>query len=466
MRSRKHDTAASTVLTASAANHFLPSRLFVCTLASAAIGIALGGCGGGYRAKQNQMAVLCSEGRYGEARDVAFAPETESAYGSNNTLLLELERGTTSLAADSPQAALDALNKAEELCAWNYDKSAGDVFVQWVVNDASTTYLAKPSEDLYVNTFKALSHLQMGKIENGAAVECRRQMDKQQNLRALHDKFLSSVKSGTDKELVAKASSNTEVHLDGTGEFVDSPLGCFVSAVTYMHHGEPDAQRFACRRLMDTIQRYGPAIGNVQADHFAHLSTMQPQDGNVMIVAFSGRAPELYSQDIDLPIIDSTYSIPFPKCRRIESPITSAELVFADGTRQALDLVEDMSAVAAENFKRNEDTIYYRTLLRIAAKAAIVTVTAIGVQQSTESDGWTAAVAAAGLLYIVATENADLRSWVTIPGQARVKVLKLPPGEHDLKVVYQGNGSTHEVAWQKVNVANSGLTTLIARCPQ
>jgi hypothetical protein len=69
----------------------------------------------------------------------------------------------------------------------------------------------------------------------------------------------------------------------------------------------------------------------------------------------------------------------------------------------------------------------------------------------------------AGLAVIAATEEADLRSWVFLPGQARVGLLKLPPGEHRVRVIYEApsGGAIYATAWETINVSEAGLASIV-----
>ncbi|MBK8127782.1 MAG: hypothetical protein IPK53_02225 [bacterium] len=65
-----------------------------------------------------------------------------------------------------------------------------------------------------------------------------------------------------------------------------------------------------------------------------------------------------------------------------------------------------------------------------------------------------------------ATEAADTRSWETLPDQIFVADFQLPPGEHDLRVVFEDGSGTAVVRSDlpKVNIRAGELTVLRARC--
>jgi hypothetical protein len=111
--------------------------------------------------------------------------------------------------------------------------------------------------------------------------------------------------------------------------------------------------------------------------------------------------------------------------------------------------------------------IYTRTLIRYAIKAGVsVALTEAARRGAADhNQGWVQlAGVVAGLAVLGATEHADLRCWVFLPGQARVGLMKLNPGPHRVRVVYEGfnGGTVYASPWQDVDVSESGLTSVVA----
>lgn len=65
-----------------------------------------------------------------------------------------------------------------------------------------------------------------------------------------------------------------------------------------------------------------------------------------------------------------------------------------------------------------------------------------------------------------ATEAADTRSWETLPDKIFVADFQLPPGEHDLQVMYEDGGGMTVLRYDlpKVSIEAGELTVLRARC--
>lgn len=435
-----------------------------------AVCLGLGGC----REFANQRAVLegyASAGQYQDAAAYLDDPKVHAQYGSKNQVLWQMDRGAVAQALGDSDTAVQLLNEAEGTIEVQREKTLGDVVGQWVINDTAAKYIAEPYEDIYINVVKTLAQLQAGRVQGGASVEVRRMASKADQLRDQYVKYEKELKSQGGSALEQSAG------LVGTGtggEFVESPLGTYLTAVTFMKTGDQEFQRVAGKRLLDSIRLQQSLIGPVREEDFAGLPEMNPADANVLIVALSGQGPTKFAEKVG-PIPLGTVPVYFelPQLRTYPSEVAAAKLEIEDGTggaaeSKSLALVEDLSSVAVENHKRALPAIYARTLIRYMAKAGIsVALTEAARKQAHDNDqGWVQlAGVLAGLVVIGATEEADLRCWIFLPGQARVGLMKLPPGAHRVRVVYESysGGAAYATEWQTINVTERGLSSVVTR---
>jgi hypothetical protein len=61
-----------------------------------------------------------------------------------------------------------------------------------------------------------------------------------------------------------------------------------------------------------------------------------------------------------------------------------------------------------------------------------------------------------------------LRSWIFLPGQARVSALKLPVGSQRIRVAYTSptGGTLYTTDWHEVDVSPANLATIITHFPR
>ncbi len=450
---------------------------------------------------------LYAHGRFDQAAAVLDSEEAQKLYGRNEQLLYFLDRGAIALATGDNQAAIANLERAEALMESRFELSASEQAAQWLINDTARPYLGEPYESMYVNVLKLLAHLREGRVSGGATVEARRLASKADMLRARYLQYEEALyeEGGAGLQRAAETSSSASGGLISTnraGEFIESPLGTFLTAVTFMHAGEASHQEVAARRLLDSLRLQRGLVGPVNPADFQGLGERAPQPGDVLIVALSGRGPTKRAERIGpIPVFDWPVYFELPvlygggsevaASRLILQPITpgqpapdavsrAAEAVHA-GPGYApqvipLALIEDMAAVATENHRRQLPLIYTRALLRSSLKAGASFAATQAVRRNTRdgrrSSGDDLAVLGsviAGLAFVALTERADLRSWVFLPGQAHVGLINLRPGAYRVRVEYlsAGGGVLYATDWSTITIPPPGsaggadLTTIV-----
>ncbi|MCC6320366.1 MAG: hypothetical protein IT438_02895 [Phycisphaerales bacterium] len=410
----------------------------------AAAALSASGCTDPFLTHRKTLETLHAEGRFDEAAALMDSPDGRALYGDKNRLLLWLDRGSVALAQHDPARTITELEKAEDFMEVRREPTAGDEIAKWLLNDTAAPYYGEPYEEQYVNVLKLLAQLEQGNLDGGATVEARRMAGKADVLR---DRYLRSVNEADKKgeDLIAGFSppSLGQRYANPDGEFVESTLGVFLTAVTFMMTGDPGGQSVAARRLMTDIDAQRGLIGPVRAGDFASLSDLRPGRVNTLIVALSGRGPTKEPVRFGpIPIYTYTVYFELPELRGGSAEAARARVLIDDGATatQELAFIEDMRSVATENHRRQLPLIYTRAFIRSSLKAAAVAVGTEAARKGAGSHDARTAIELAGiiggLLFVSQTERADLRCWTFLPGQAHVGLLDLPPGEHTVKVEY------------------------------
>ncbi|HZW07595.1 MAG TPA: hypothetical protein VFF65_10770 [Phycisphaerales bacterium] len=440
-------------------------RTSILLIALAALLCVLSGCA--FQQHREELAQLHASGRDDEALALLESPQTRKLYGDQDRLLYLLDHGALMLQCGRPEQALAELEQAEQIMDYGGRRGPGDELTEWLINDTAAPYVGEPYESIYVNVLKLLAQLTradqgsmgaagtgaQGVISGGATVEARRAAAKADFLRqrfaASQEKLNSEVRSRADDPHAAEAyDPSIRASATTAGRFIESPLGTYLTAVTFMKSGDTDLQQVAGRRLSDSIQQQGRLIGDVDPAAFSSLGSLRPADANVLLVAFSGVGPTKVVQRVG-PIPIFTYPLYFelPVLRSVRSPVVRvrATLTPHDPSEAnppqivELNLVENLSRVAEENHRRQLPQIYQRTLIRasIRSAAAVVGTEALRRSSSRHSrHGVEIAGAIGGLLAMTAIERADTRCWVFLPGQAHVALAKLPAGSFDATIEY------------------------------
>ena len=411
--------------------------------AIAVIGICAiaAGCATPFQEHRDRIDDLADHGRYDEVIAVLESEPGRAFYEDRNRLLYYLDLGLARFADGDDQGAIVALTTAEAIMDTRFEENAGDVFAKLVLNDTLAAYLGEPYEDIDCNVFKMLAQLEQGVIQGGATVEARRLASKVDLLR---DQYLEITHKITEDDRAggraSLAGAPSVVATAKAGEFIASPLGEFLTAVTYMLTGDPSNQAVAARRLLQAIDAQGDLIGPVDPEPFVSLETLRPSDANALAVAFAGPGPRKRALRVGpIPIYDTPIYFELPV---LENPPSETAQVLVVVEREAgstaeapLHLIEDMARVAQVNHERQLPQVYLRTLLRTASKSVALTLATQSVHRSDRHDGAQLAVLLGGLAIMAVTEKADLRCSRLLPGQAYVGLLDLKPGAH--RIVYR-----------------------------
>lgn len=453
-------------------------------VALAACVAGAGGCVSAFTTHRQQLEALHAQGRYDIAATALDDPAVKAKYGEKDVLLYWLDRGSIALANHNPGAAVDWLDRAESYMEVNREPSAGETFAQWLINDTAAPYYGSSYEELYVNVFKLVAQLEAGQIEGGATVEARRMAGKADVLR---DRYLRTrevvAKEGDSRVRASLGGGGVPGGAGGTvevsqgGQFIDSTLGDFLTAVTFMKDGDRDNQRVAGKRLATAIQSQSTLQQGVAAGSFDTIGELSPETVNVLFVALSGRGPTKVAERVGpIPVYEWPVYFELPVLRGGSEEAASVRIVAADPATAQINpagapmaKVEDMRAVAEENFRRELPLIYARTVLRSSLKAAGSFAATEAVRQQAHGRGNQGLVqlgmVVAGLAFVALTEQADLRSWVFLPARADAALLKLPPGRHRLRAEFLSatGGVLYAGPWREIEVGGGekALTTVV-----
>lgn len=442
-------------------------RRFAAVIGFVALVLVCAACERGAIAYQARLEGLHRAGRYEEAAQLLFDEKTERDYGGKDWLLLRLERGAVALATGDSQRAITALEEAESVSAYNYRDTPQELFTKWALNDRDAPYRAQPYEDIYVSVLATLAYLASGQVEGRATVAARRTLDKAQFLREAHERYLTHIIDRDTGQFVRTYSASRAPRRGDQMAYVDSPLGTYLATVLFMQARDRENQRVAGAYLLDAIETQRGLIGRVNVDHFRQLPIKDKPARSLLVVAFSGRGPTKRAVQVPVEGGAASFSIPFPQLYSTPSAVREARVEIEGLGVFPLHLIEDMSLVAAENYRRAEPLIYARTLARIGIKAGLVAGAAYGVGQSTGSRDWRNVAILTGALLIWATERADLRAWVFLPGQARVGLIEVPDSVVRARVIYDVSlGGEQATPWREFTVEDDGFATLIAHTPR
>ncbi|WP_110992058.1 COG3014 family protein [Pseudomonas sichuanensis] len=305
-------------------------------------------------------------------------------------------------------------------------------FGSYVVNDKVRRYEGYDYEKVMLTTQMALNLLAQNDFD-GARVAIRKSHEREAIIAELRDKaYLKREEQAQEdgiKTEVADLKGYPVATLDAP-EVVNlknsyqSAFSHYLAGFVYEALGEKGLAAPGYRMAAE-LRPKTPLLEQalLQLDG----NSASPAQSDVLFVVQSGLAPARDSMSIPLPlVIDENLVITplsFPVIREDRST-AHLDALQLDGRPLALTLLNSTSAMSRRALRDDMPGIILRTSARAVSRT-------LAQKKLNEKDPL------AGLIFGIASmvlENADTRTWRTLPDQTQVARLRLKPGEHQLNL--------------------------------
>ena len=393
-----------------------------------------------------------------------------------------LDRGYMMHVAGRWQESNEAFELAENRAEDLYTKSISSAAASLVTSDLALPYRSTPHELQFIQYYRALNYLALGTPDD-ALVEARKA-----------NEYLSRYAAETQGQEKFRQDAFlqyfTGLLYESRGEANDAIVSMRDAWNRYGEYQEaygegappwlaPDyfavAEYMGSQTDLDDLVRLDSTIADRAAEGGADNTVVYFECGfvpyresvNITLPIFSGSSPDRattaakyvssYSHDIyayeqSKVKLDHVLSFAFPKLVDIPATISHCELVLPTGETLRAEPAINLAAVAANDFRRRIPGILLKTVARALAKEA----TRKAAKKEDETLGWIVN------MVNVATEQADTRGWLLLPGRIYMLKTELPAGTHELTARFYGpSGELVEEATQTVNIS-SGSTSFAA----
>jgi hypothetical protein len=452
---------------------FVPARWGFFTsiqfLVAVAVFVLLAGCGPSVNRYLLIEASLRAHDPKGADAIVALA---EKDYGEKSRVLYGMDRGMTLHLAGDYQQSNAVLEQAEEELDRLYTRKIRTESLAFMTNDTALFYEGDPYEQVLINVLKALNYAVLGEWQD-ALVEARR-IDHRLN-----------VLSDQTKEKNAYRGDGFARYLSGilyesTGD-VNNAFIAYRNAYETFEATRAWSHTAVPSQLQADLLRTAEALHFTQelAD-YQHLfpdtrwdtSQSLQQLAQVVVISYNGRAPRKEDQFLDLPIslgalqlvlLNRGFSQPNRQSNqamdtvlyglngrvvRVALPrlvpqktavlVDRVSLVSGDGTRvtRNTELVHNVTALADKALSERMAGITAKALARTATKFMVAEGFTRGSQQLAGKDAGPWVGLLVGLLakgWAVASEEADKRSWQTLPDEIHLARVWVPPGRYQME---------------------------------
>jgi hypothetical protein len=411
----------------------------------------------------------------------AIVQRSEKEYGEKSRLLYGMDRGMTLQLAGDYQQSNAVLEQAEEELDRLYTRKIRTETLAFMTNDTALPYEGDPYEQVLINVLKALNYAVLGQWQD-ALVEARR-IDHRLNV--LSDR--TQEKNAYREDGFARYLSG--ILYESTGDVNNA-------FIAYRNAYETFEATRAWSHTAVPSQLWADLLRTAEALHFtqelAEYQQMFPntrwetsqalqQLAQVVVISYNGRAPRKEDQFIDLPIsldalqlvllnrgfsqanqhsnrgVDTVLyglngrvvrvALPRLVPQKTHMPVDTVSLIPDNGTRVTLntELVHNVTALADKALAERMAVITAKALARAATKFALAEATTRGAQQAAGKDAGPWVGLLVGLLtkgLAVASEEADKRSWQTLPDEIHLARVWVSPGRY--QVQSQSDGGSHD----------------------
>ena len=354
-----------------------------------------------------------------------------------------------------------------------------------VINEKTVPYRGESFERVYIHTFSAMNYLLKGDT-SGARVEIRRAYNRQTKERLAHqEEYDEAVKqsrshgvSSSQALSLAQREYRTSGALKSVNIFQDA-FSFYLSSLVYEVLGEygeavVDAKKILVLRPESRLARQqiarcakkAPGLVSGGAKAYGDVAIPGPGQGEVVVLYACGLAPVKREMKISLPVPSGrglTYNkVAFPVYRRRGSPVVAAEASVGGSSVGRTEVLSDVERKAMATLSQRLPTLVMKSILRAAVR--------YGIQKGIldaghRKDRGLRQVIAFGVGVVGAVvEQADLRSWLTLPQTFQATRGVVPAGSHSLSVeLMGGHGSALGVVHTPIEVREGRITVVVVR---
>ncbi len=402
--------------------------------------LSLTGCGAmrSYHQEMQTTLTVAQQGRI----DEALANVEKNNTGDDKDLLYFLEKGELlRLKGDLPQSVDSWLKADEKIRTWEEESrltlnKAGEAVGSVLVNDKIRRYDGEDYEKVMLSTMLTLNHMQMGNT-SGARTEIKKTHEREALIASLNEKEYDKVEEDAKKNKVTSTFKNLKGY---PVETLDDPevvalkngyqsaFSHYLAGYVYESLGEKSLAAPGYRKAIE-LRPNIPVLeqGLKELDSRMNGKSRKGGGTDVLFVVESGFIPGRTSMTIPLPVFAGGQfiftQIAFPVIRPSNSYLPANLSV--NGKPVQLATISNLDAMARRALRDEMPGIIVRSTVRAVAK---------GFAQKELNDKLGVVGGLAGIAATALTEQADERSWRTLPAYISVARTTLKKGDYTVTV--------------------------------
>ena len=359
--------------------------------------------------------------------DSALKGLEKGHYGLRDQVLYQLDKGMLLRAAGDYKASNELLESAKQEMERLSATSVSENVLSVTINESTRSYTGQPYEQLLLYAYKALNYIALGDI-NAARVEM---------LQA--DVKMREWTSAADWEGI-KASAFVRylagIVFELSGEW-DNALIAYRKAYQVLQDTGAETPEYLQRDLLRLTAHQGLSDehkkyrSSFSVQTWPEQRTMREQ-AEVILIYHQGLVSMMQEKALLIfsPELSHMVRIAVPHYP-LHTPYINNARLRVEQFEARTEIVENVDSLARKNLSARMPGITLRTMARVVAKKMAASKTG-------EQDAF------AGLLLDLAglaSEQADTRSWTSLPASIQIARIVVPPGQHSLQIAAMRAGS-------------------------
>jgi hypothetical protein len=411
----------------------------------------------------------------------AVIQKAEDEYGAKGRVLYGMDRGMTLQLAGEYQKSNEVLERAEDEVDRLYTRSVRTESLAFMTNDNSLPYEGEPFEQVMINVLKALNYACLDRWED-ALVEARR-IDHRLNVLTDRTKEQAGYRDDGFARYLSGILYESAGDLNNAFIAYRKAYETFEASRAWSRTGVPSQLRADLLRAADALH-LGQELAEYQrrfpdTDWQSHEE--QRRLAHVLVISYNGRAPRKEDQFLDLPIsldalqlvllnrgftsgnrqqhraADSVLyglngrvvrvALPRIVPQKTQVPVDTVNLIPEQGAPITVrtELAQNVTALADKALSERIAGIAVKAVARAAFKYSLAEGATRGAQHAVGGDAGPWVGLAVGLLtkgFAVASEEADKRSWRTLPDEIHLARMWVAPGAYRFSSSVSGTGAS------------------------
>lgn len=385
---------------------------------------------------------LARQGQYDQA--VKLIEKNAKEYGERNRVLFDMDRGVLLHYAghykESNAAFADAERKADDL----YTESVSGNVGAFLTNDNTLPYPGEDFEVVQINLYRALNYVMLGQVDE-ALVEARKVNLK---LEQINQRYDADKKNVYKEDAFARMLAGILYEMGGTRDDLnDAYISDRLAAESYKNDflrrykvPAPDPLK---NNLIATAGFMGPEEVQSAEKRFPGVDppslAEKQRKGQIYVIHFAGKSPVKVEDAIRAIMPDGhRIKIAFPRYKPSFYTITGSRVRVGGLPPVTLEPAQPLGAIAMENLENRKGRIAAKAIARATTK--YLATKALERQAGKRSDGARLFAFVAGSVYQEVSEQADLRSWRTLPDRVLIAQVLVDPGTYPVAVDLTARG--------------------------